>query len=83
MPSKDAQRIRDYVQSLQRDDRYILLLYYADGLTPLEIGALLGLSAAKVDTRLGYFRGQLGGIIQQPRPTTTNPGTGPRPAAFA
>jgi len=79
MPSKDAQRIRDYVQSLERDDRYILLLYYADGLTTLEIGALLGLSAAKIDTRLGYFRNQLDGMLHLPAPAAG----GPRPTAFA
>lgn len=80
MPSKDAQRIRDYVRSLQRDDRYILMLYYADGLTPLEIGALLGLSAAKVDNRLGFFRDQLGSMLHLQVPHT---GGGPRPTALA
>mgnify|MGYP000524791744 CR=1 FL=1 len=80
MQSKDAQRIRNYVQSLQRDDRYILMLFYADGLTALEIGALLGLSAAKVDTRLSYFRDRLGNMLHE---QAHHAGGGPRPTAFA
>lgn len=79
MASKDAQRIRNYVQALGRDDRYILMLYYADGLTPLEIGVLLGRSASSVDSRLGYFRHELGGLLHL-KPGVTG---GPRPTAFA
>lgn len=80
MASKDAQRIRNYVQSLDRNDRYILMLYFADGLTTLEIGTLLGLSASNVDSRLGFFRGELGNILKHP---DASAGTGHRPAAFA
>ncbi len=80
MASKDAQRIRNYVRSLDRNDRYILMLYYADGLTTLEIGTLLGLSASNVHGRLDYFRGELGNILQHPE---TPRGTDQRPAAFA
>ena len=80
MANTDAQRIRSYVQSLDRDDRYILLLYYADGLTTLEISTLLGLSASSIDRRLGYFKNQLDAMIHTASPTT---GAAPRPTAFA
>ncbi|MFI4861717.1 MAG: sigma factor-like helix-turn-helix DNA-binding protein [Phycisphaerales bacterium JB063] len=82
MASKDATRIRQYLNTLERDDRYILLLYYADGLTTLEIGSVLGLSASKVDNRLGYFRTRLGGMLDFAKPPA-NPATHPRPAAYA
>ncbi|MEM9420385.1 MAG: sigma-70 region 4 domain-containing protein [Planctomycetota bacterium] len=84
MASKDATRIRQYLQTLDRDDRYILLLYYADGLTTLEIGSLLGLSAAKVDNRLGYFRTRLSGMLDFANTHANTPGApGTRPAAYA
>lgn len=81
MASKDAHRIRQYLQTLDREDRYILLLYYADGLTTLEIGSVLGLSATKVDHRLGYFRTRLGDMLHLE--DTTASGAAPRPTAFA
>ena len=84
MADSQARRVRSYVQGLDRDDRYIVLLYYADGLTPMEISRVLDLPSNRVRTRLEELRTQLAGVAQtQTRPTTGPSSTGPTVTAYA
>ena len=85
MADSQARQIRNYVQALDRDDRYIVLLYYADGLTPMEISRVLDLPSTRVRTRLEELRSQLAGLTQaKPRPQASpTPPAGPTVTAFA
>lgn len=83
----DSQRsqVRQFVQTLERDDRYIVLLYYADGLTPMEISRVLDLPSTRVRNRLQALRLELTGMTQ-PRSAATafsHDGLGEAPAAYA
>jgi len=84
MADSQARQVRDYVQALDRDDRYIVLLYYADGLTPMEIGRVLDLPSTRVRARLEELRFQIAGLTQvMPARAQTNPPAGPTVTAFA
>ena len=48
MDDAQARQVHDYVQALGREDRYIVMLYYADGLTPMEISRVLDLPSNAV-----------------------------------
>ena len=56
MIGKDAVQLRHFFQQLTYRDRYILLLFYADGLTPAEIGLVLERSAQRVESRLDILK---------------------------
>ena len=74
MADSQARRIRDYVQTLERDDRYIVMLYYADGLTPMEISRVLDLPTSNVRNRLQEIQAQLASLAQaKPRPKAVYP----------
>lgn len=64
MADSNARQVRDYVQTLGLDDRYIVMLYYADGLTPMEISRVLDLPSTRVRTRLEELRTTLTGLAQ-------------------
>ncbi|MEM1354515.1 MAG: sigma factor-like helix-turn-helix DNA-binding protein [Planctomycetota bacterium] len=91
MASLDATRLRAFVQNLDQTDRYIVLLHYADGLTEMEIAAVLNLTAIRVHGRLEELREVMHGFIARPiaaRQTQAqaplpNDDTDPRPAAYA
>ena len=83
MADSEARRVRDYVQALERDDRYIVLLYYADGLTPMEISRVLDLPSSRVRTRLEELRSQLAGLAKPKAHTNTLPPAGPSVSAYA
>jgi DNA-directed RNA polymerase specialized sigma24 family protein len=83
MADSQARQVRNYVQGLERDDRYIVLLYYADGLTPMEISRVLDLPSTKVRTRLEELRTQLASLSQAKTRTQTAPPAGPTVTAFA
>ena len=85
MADSQAKQVRNYVQALGRDDRYIVMLYYADGLTPMEISRVLDLPSSKVRNRLEELRSQLAGLAQ---PNTRSaakqhPPAGPTVTAYA
>jgi DNA-directed RNA polymerase specialized sigma24 family protein len=75
MSESQAQRVRDFVTALERDDRYIVLLYYADGLTPMEISRVLDLPSTKVRTRLETLRHQLDRVASAAPRRATRPNT--------
>lgn len=86
MADSQARRVRDYVQALDRDDRYIVLLYYADGLTPMEISRVLDLPSSRVRTRLDELRSHLAGLTQSTPRTKTQAqaqATPPKPTVTA
>lgn len=86
MADAKAKQVRQFVQGLEREDRYIVLLYYADGLTPVEIARVLDLPSSRVRNRLYELRSALGGVIKRPKPAPQlgiDPLGGPKPAAFA
>ena len=84
MADSQARRVRDYVQALERDDRYIVLLYYADGLTPMEISRVLDLPSSRVRTRLDELRSHLAGLTRStPRTKTQAQATAPKPTVTA
>lgn len=85
MADSQAKRVRNYVQNLGRDDRYIVMLYYADGLTPMEISRVLDLPSNSVQARLEELRTHLAGLTTpkaRATPTTTPP-AGPTVTAYA
>lgn len=85
MADSQARRIRNYVQALERNDRYIVMLYYADGLTPMEISRVLDLPSSAVRARLDELRTHLAGLTtSKARATpTTPPPAGPSVTAYA
>ena len=64
MADSKAKQVRNFVQALGRDDRYIVMLYYADGLTPMEISRVLDLPSGRVRTRLAELRSQLSSLTR-------------------
>ncbi|MBX2850904.1 MAG: hypothetical protein KTR15_04060 [Phycisphaeraceae bacterium] len=84
MADSQARQVRDYVQALDRDDRYMVLLYYADGLTPMEISRVLDLPSTRVRARLEELRSQLAGLTRSTLRTKTQlPPPGPTVTAYA
>lgn len=85
MADSNARQVRDYVQTLGHDDRYIVMLYYADGLTPMEISRVLDLPSTRVRTRLEELRTTLTGLAQAKAQATTKTVTpaGPSITAYA
>jgi len=71
MADSKAKQVRNFVQALGRDDRYIVMLYYADGLTPMEISRVLDLPSGRVRTRLEELRTQLSGLTRPAAAPTT------------
>ncbi len=82
MADSKAKQVRNYVQTLERDDRYIVMLYYADGLTPMEISRVLDLPSTRVRARLEELRAKLAGLAQVSARATPPP-AGPTVNAYA
>jgi len=89
MATLDQTRIRAFVQNLNQIDRYIVLLHYADGLSEMEIAAVLQLTTIRVHARLGELRDAMCGFIarpaiaRRPAPVIHRDDADPLPAAFA
>lgn len=58
MPSTDAAALRSFLRDLPQVDRYILLLFYADGLSTAEIALVLELPQSRVESRLTALKAQ-------------------------
>ncbi len=52
----EADRVRTLVRRLNRTDRTVVMLFYADGLTPTEIAAVLDVAPQRVAQTLTMFR---------------------------
>ena len=64
MSCTDAGRLKVYLQSLSREDRYILLMSLADGLTPAEVSMVLDLPERTVRTRLAVLHREAKCVIR-------------------
>ncbi|MEM8738012.1 MAG: hypothetical protein AAGG38_05985 [Planctomycetota bacterium] len=56
MSGTDAARVRECLTTLERTERYVVLMFFADDLTPAEIGLVLDVSLAWVTGVLDSFR---------------------------
>lgn len=63
MGGKDAATLRRFMHSLVRRDRCILLMYYADGMTPREIGAVLDVAEDEVRSMVRRLRDQARALL--------------------
>lgn len=64
MSGVKAKQVRNYVQALNLEDRYIVMLYYADGLTPMEISRVLNMQSSAVRSRLKELQIELACLTQ-------------------
>ena len=85
MADSPAVQVRQFVEALDREDRYIVMLYYADGLTPVEISRVLDLPSTRVRTRLQALCSELSGLAKPARASAgfATDGLGDAPAAYA
>jgi len=65
MSSTNLGPVKRLLSSLDRDDRYVVMLHYADGLTMREIAAVLDLPVRAVESVLARMRGKLLAAIEQ------------------
>ena len=56
MDRRDAQSVRRCLASLDQTERYVVLMFFADELTPAEIGVVLDLPPIRVTDILETFR---------------------------
>ena len=56
MSSKEATRVKQCLGALERIERYVVLMFFADDLTPAEIGVVLDVSLKRVTDILDRFR---------------------------
>ncbi len=56
MSGTEAMRVRECLGGLERIDRYVVLMYFADELTPAEIGLVLDIPSSRVTRTLENFR---------------------------
>ena len=59
MTGKEADRLKFFIRALGKTERYVLLLFYADDLTPTEIGWVLDLPEPRVVAILNGMRRRL------------------------
>lgn len=64
MNSKDAVRMRAFMNTLGRTERLILLLFYADQLSQAEISLVLDMPESRVNTLLGSLKQQAVAAMQ-------------------
>ena len=72
MDRRDAQSVRRCLADLNQTERYVVLMFFADELTPTEIGLVLDLPALRVTDILESFRqtvARLMGSAQDAPPT--------------
>ena len=56
MSSTEATRVKKCLSALERIERYVVLMFFADELTPAEIGIVLNVSLQRVTDILDRFR---------------------------
>ncbi len=64
MSSKEAVRMQAFMSTLNRTERLILLLFYADQLSQTEIGLVLDMPENRVSTMLGSLRRQASAALK-------------------
>ena len=63
MRGTEAGRMRAFMNTLNRTERLILLLFYADQLSQMEIGLVLNLPETRVSSMLGTLQQQAAAAI--------------------
>ena len=56
MTGTDAERVKRCLGQLDRNERYAVLMFFADDLTPAEIGLVLDLPLRQINQTLERFR---------------------------
>lgn len=59
MTGTDAERVKQCLGQLDQNERYAVLMYFADELTPAEIGLVLDLPSREINRTLERFRGMM------------------------
>lgn len=68
MGGKDAAS-KEFGRALSQTERYVLMLFYADGLTPAEIELVLDLPEHQVLATLDRMRGLARALLDRRNPT--------------
>ncbi|MEO1235773.1 MAG: sigma factor-like helix-turn-helix DNA-binding protein [Planctomycetota bacterium] len=68
MSGTEATRVRDCLGSLDQTDRYVVLMFFADELTPTEISMVLDISVGRVNDTLKSFRDTIARILSPRQP---------------
>ena len=76
MNGKDAGRMRAFMGTLDRTERLILLLFYADQLSQTEISLVLDLPESRVSTMLGALKRQATEAMAHPAEFASPSGIG-------
>jgi len=63
MSSTEATRVKQCLGALERIERYVVLMFFADELTPAEIGVVLNVSLNKVTDILERFRATVAQVL--------------------
>jgi DNA-directed RNA polymerase specialized sigma24 family protein len=74
MTGTEADRVKQCLMRLSRTDRYAVLMFFADELTPMEIGLVLDVSLQRVQDILDRFRAN---VVLTLRPETIEADTPP------
>lgn len=64
MAGKEAARLTAFVQTLERTDRLILMLHYAERLNPSEVGQVLDMPVEEVSHRIDGLKTRASSILQ-------------------
>lgn len=67
MEGKEASTLQAFVEAIDRSDRLILLLHFADDLSPGEIAVLLEKPLALIEERLQVLRRRARSALGAPR----------------
>lgn len=63
MNSTDATQVKLCLSVLERTERYVVLMFFADELTPAEIGIVLNVSLRKVTAIIDGFRDAVARVL--------------------
>ena len=73
MSGKDTAGLRGFARALSQTERYVLMLFYAEGLTPTETGLVVALPECEVLAILDRVRGRARALLRKvsvrPRPS--------------
>ena len=68
MAGTDTQFVMSFVKALSRIERQLLMLYYAERLTPAEIGLVLNIAEARVTAMLDDLVERVRAALRQKEP---------------
>ena len=74
MNGTDAARMKACLTALDTTDRYVVLMYYADELTPSEISIVLDIALSRVNQTLDRFRAAAAAVLKRLDSSSAAPG---------